>query len=412
MIYEDLEKIAASHGAPFYLFDREAFTRNFQDIRTAFTRHYPRVLIGYSYKTNYIPFVCRIAGDLGAYAEVVSRLELDLALRIGCEPARIIFNGPVKSRSDIELALGTGMLLNIDSFAELELVEKYALRHPDAAVCIGLRVNMTLTDEEEKSHIQEGLPTGRFGFSQEGLAEAALRLRRLGNVRVNSLHGHTSSTSRSLWVYQTITRTLAEAAARHFPESIDYLNVGGGFFGRRVPAMGLTDTPTYADYAATVGAELSRHPWVEARRPHLVIEPGMAVVADTLSFFTRVFTVKKIGGRRLAVVDGSIFNVKPTMHRRNHPFAVIKKNGGSGRRERYDVVGATCMEKDCLLQEVDCEEIEEGDFIRLDNVGAYTVVMTPPFIHPAPAIVMRDGSVDTIVRRRQTFDDVFAGYLI
>ena len=120
---------------------------------------------------------------------------------------------------------------------------------------IGLRLNIPLIDEEGKSHLQEGLPAGRFGFSLHDLEEASRRLKR-PNIRVDCLHGHVSSTSRSLWVYRTIARTLADTAERFFPESIDYLDVGGGFFGRRVPAMGLTDTPTYADYAEAIGTEL------------------------------------------------------------------------------------------------------------------------------------------------------------
>ncbi|PLX82007.1 MAG: diaminopimelate decarboxylase [Desulfuromonas sp.] len=405
--FSDIER---SFGSPFYLFDQDAFARNFRELRAAFTRHYPDIVIGYSYKTNYIPYVCRMASDLGAHAEVVSRLELDLALRIGCNPEEIIFNGPIKGKDDLELAIRGGMLLNIDTFRELEEVTEFARLNPTTVVNIGLRVNIPLVDDEGKSQLQEHLPTGRFGFSPEALGEAAHQIRSQSNIRVNALHGHTSSSTRSVWVYRTIVRCLSAAAERHFSDTIEYLNLGGGFFGHRVPEMGLCDTPSYGDYAEAVGEELRRHPWVKARRPRLIIEPGMAVVADTMSFVTRVFEVKKIGERRLAVVDGSIFNVKPTLHHRNHPYEVIKGNGASRPRSNYDVVGATCMEKDCLLQNIECEEIERGDFIQICNVGAYTIVLTPPFIHPSPPILIHDGEDHKVIRRRQEFSDVFGTY--
>jgi diaminopimelate decarboxylase len=51
-----------------------------------------------------------------------------------------------------------------------------------------------------------------------------------------------------------------------------------------------------------------------------------------------------------------------------------------------------------------------GDFIRLNNVGAYTVVMTPPFINPAPAILAQESDGVVCVRRRQTLEDIIAGY--
>jgi diaminopimelate decarboxylase len=69
------------------------------------------------------------------------------------------------------------------------------------------------------------------------------------------------------------------------------------------------------------------------------------------------------------------------------------------------------MEKDRLLQEVASVEIERGDFIRIENVGAYTIVLTPPFIHPAPPILVREPQGYVAIRRRQDFNDVFGSYL-
>lgn len=409
--YRELAAIARQHGSPFYFFDRDAFIRNVRAIRAAFRKRYPHTLVGYSYKTNYIPYLCRLARDLGSQAEVVSRLELDLAIRIGCPPEEIIFNGPVKTAEDIAFALNAGVLVNVDSLRELEFVTDLARQTPGKPVRIGLRINVSLVDETGASQLQNGLSAGRFGLSEDGLVTAKGMLSRHPEIQVCSLHGHTSSATRSLWVYRTITARLVDVAARHFRDSIDYINVGGGFYGRPVPEMGLIDTPSYDDYAGTICEVLNADHWVASRKPHLVIEPGMAVTADTLSFVTRVFEVKRCGDRHLAVVDGSIFNVKPTLHRHNHPFTIVGKEDAANPGGRYSIVGATCMEKDCLLQEVDCVELRRGDFVRIDNVGAYTVVLTPPFIHPAPPVLVRAPQGYVAIRRRQNFDDVFGSYL-
>lgn len=409
--YRELAEIAQQHGSPFYIFDKEAFTHNFKDIRAAFTKRYPFVTIGYSYKTNYTPYLCRLVQDLGGYAEVVSRLELDLALKIGCPAAEIIYNGPIKGAADIAFALNSGVIVNIDTIRELEFVTHLARKQPETSFRIGLRINISLVDSQGKSHLQNDLPSGRFGFSDNALKAAVRQLREFPNIHVCSLHGHTSSSTRSLWGYRTITTKLTEVGERYFPESIEFLNVGGGFYGRPVPAMGLTETPSFDDYAGAICEVLHQYPWIKERQPRLVIEPGMAVVADTLSFITRVFEVKRIDSQRLAVVDGSIFNVKPTLHQRNHPYSLIKKESGVGPKVRYSIVGATCMEKDSLLQEIESVEIEREDFIRIENVGAYTVVMTPPFINPAPPIVVRGPQGYIAIRRRQDFNDIFDSYL-
>ena len=409
--YKELAELAQQHGSPYYIFDREAFIRNFKEIRTAFTQRYPFVTIGYSYKTNYIPYLCQLVQNLGGYAEVVSRLELDLALKIGCPPEEIIYNGPIKGAADIAFALTSGVTVNIDTIRELEFVMNLARQQPEKTFRIGLRINISLVDSQGKSHLQNDFPSGRFGFSDNALKAAVRLLRDFPNVQVSSLHGHTSSSNRSLWGYRTIATKLAEVGERYFPQSIEFLNVGGGFYGRPAPSMGLTDTPTFDDYAETICDVLAQYPWIKEQRPRLVIEPGMAVAADTLSFITQVFEVKRIDNQRLAVVDGSIFNVKPTLHQRNHPYSIIKKESGAGPKVFYHIVGATCMEKDRLLQEIESVEIEREDFIRIENVGAYTVVMTPPFINLAPPIVVRGPKGYMAIRRRQDFNDIFGSYL-
>ena len=409
--YRELAELAQQHGSPYYIFDREAFIRNFKEIRAAFTQRYPFVTIGYSYKTNYIPYLCQLVRNLGGYAEVVSRLELDLALKIGCPPAEIIYNGPIKGAEDINFALSSGVTVNIDTIRELEFVMHLARQQPEKTFRIGLRINISLVDSQGKSHLQNDLPSGRFGFSDNALRAAVRLLRDFPNVQVSSLHGHTSSSNRSLWGYRTIATKLAEVGERYFRESIEFLNVGGGFYGRPAPSMGLTDTPTFDDYAEAICDVLAQYPWIKDQQPHLVIEPGMAVAADTLSFITQVFEVKRMDNQRLAVVDGSIFNVKPTLHQRNHPYSIIKKESGAGPKVFYNIVGATCMEKDRLLQEIESVEIEREDFIRIENVGAYTVVMTPPFINLAPPIVVRGPKGYMAIRRRQDFNDIFGSYL-
>jgi diaminopimelate decarboxylase len=54
-----------------------------------------------------------------------------------------------------------------------------------------------------------------------------------------------------------------------------------------------------------------------------------------------------------------------------------------------------------------------NDYIVFHNVGAYTIVLKPPFIAPAAPILAVSAAGKgkfEVVRRRETFDDVFATY--
>ncbi|HUV40494.1 MAG TPA: hypothetical protein VMW23_01740 [Sedimentisphaerales bacterium] len=409
--YQQVKDIESVHGCPFYLFDRQAFLRNYDQITSAFKSRYEKFILAYSYKTNYIPYLCNIIREKGSFAEVVSRLEYDLALSIGQHPSKIIFNGPVKHYKDIELALSNDSIVNLDSWYEVTHVTRYAETYPGKQVKIGIRINIGLSDAAGQSHIQQSLKVGRFGFAPdaENITKLLSGLTANKNVTITSLHGHTSTTDRSIWCYEVITRTLCDIASAYLPETIEHINIGGGIYGYMPPEMSGAGIPSFDDYAAAVTDILKSYQWAQGKNPYLVLEPGVSMTANTLSFVTKVIGLKQIQNKLFVTVDGSAFNTKPTFHKFNHPFEIIKSRP-TQQTATYNVVGSTCMEKDYLLTEVTGAEVQEGDYIKINNVGAYTLVLTPPFINSAPAIVVEDAGTYKAVRTRQLLEQMFCNY--
>ena len=173
--------------------------------------------------------------------------------------------------------------------------------------------------------------------------------------------------------------------------------------------MRRTQTPSFDDYAQAICGVLNNNPWAQRRKPYLVLEPGVAMVANAVSYVTKVVSVKNISDRMFVTVDGSAFHTKPTFHKINQPHSVISKTKRE-KRGVYNVVGATCMEKDYLLNDIDDIVPERGDYIKIDSVGAYTIVLSPVFIHPAPSIVVRQGEHYKQIRRKQNLMDMFGCY--
>ena len=100
MNFNTLDTIAQQYGTPFYLMDEEMYIKNITAFQEAFSRKYDKLIIGYSFKTNYVPALCKIAKEAGCYAEVVSEMEYSLAKRLGFD--KIIFNGPIKKNSQFK----------------------------------------------------------------------------------------------------------------------------------------------------------------------------------------------------------------------------------------------------------------------------------------------------------------------
>jgi diaminopimelate decarboxylase len=391
-----LFELAREHGDSFYVLDLDRFRANYRDFTGAFSKHYPNVRLAYSYKTNYTPAICEAVRDLGGYAEVVSIMEHDLALRLGNTPADVIFNGPLKRMADLECALLGGALVNIDAPYELDIIDRIAARNAQQ-LRVGLRCNFDI-----------GRPS-RFGLSAEGVAGAVERLRTHANVRIAALHCHYDTPQRSLESFTHRAETMIRLANQHgLVESLEMIDLGSGFFSRMPEELRATfdyHVPTYEEYGETIGRIFASH--FPNGGPRLVLEPGKPIVADAMYFATRVMSVKHVAGVDWVQVAGSVYDVRPTKSARNLP---VRHHGTSATPVRGHVVGFTCMEDDVLHRDYE-GPAAPGDILVFENVGAYTNVLRPPFILPASPILAQEGDEIRLVRRADTIDDVLRSYV-
>ena len=83
---------------PYYVIHENELDSNFNKLRTALEKYWNNFIIGYSYKTNSLPWIIKHFDYLGCYAETVSEDEYNLAKEIGVSKEKIIYNGPIKTK--------------------------------------------------------------------------------------------------------------------------------------------------------------------------------------------------------------------------------------------------------------------------------------------------------------------------
>ena len=404
--YIEVKDIAQKIGTPFYLMYPEKYRKNISAFISAFQKRYSRIIAGYSMKTNFVPALCEIAKAMGCYAEVVSEMELDLAIKLGFE--NIIFNGPIKTDSALLKAISHHSLINLDSEYEVDFMCKYKNENPAIDLMVGLRVNVHLTDEKGNSTVQCGLREGRFGFAHDILSNNINRLRNAG-IKIVSLHGHTSSSDRAVQNYRVITDYMLSVCEEFRLDDLQYFDIGGGFFGAAPEGLDLKGRPIYEDYANAVLDIVLKNKWFVRRQPTIVIEPGSSVVSNVFTYYMKVYQLKHIGSKNFVMVDGTVFDVKPTMHSNNFPHRILSDND-DGSCGVYDVVGSTCMEKDIILHDVELNKIKAGDYVEINGVGAYTIALTPTFINYLAPILSIENGEKTLVRRKQMIEDIITIY--
>ena len=409
MDHDFIHQLASSYGTPFYLMYPMCFKNNVRCFKAAFTKRYEKFILAYSFKTNYTIDLLRVALDEGCYAEVVSDLEYDLALRLGFSAEHIIFNGPVKKYKYLLKAIRNHSIVNVDALYEIDYLLAIRKSHPDWDISVGLRINMEINTADGGSAVQGGLAHSRFGMTEGDLSIAIPQLR-AANIRIVSIHGHTSSDNRVVENYQIIAHTMLAVCKRYKLDDIRCFDLGGGYFGAAPEGLDLAGRPTYQDYADGILAVLLSDEWFFRVRPFIVIEPGTSVIANVFDIVTQIYQQKNICGKNYVVVDAGIMNVKTIMSTKNYLFDLI-----SDKNEQAaicaDVVGSTCMERDIILRDVLLDHYRLGDYIRFRGVGAYVLSMTPVFINYLfPIIAIYNDKKYQLIRRKQTLDDILTIY--
>lgn len=406
--YEHLKSLEGEFGPPFYILSYDKLRENYNKINTAFKSRYDNFIIGYSYKTNYLPYMCKELSSLGAYAEVVSRLEYDLAIKIGVDPKQIIFNGPLKTKADIHYALQNESKINLDSIYEVDFVKEYAQKNKGKLIKIGLRANFDIS-ENGISPITDGYEVSRFGICVENgdLAFVLNELLDIDNIKVTGLHGHVSTQKRGVNSYRKITQGLCRIAKEYQLIDIEYIDIGGGISGE-VPKSLREYSPSFDEYAEVICTVMNEEFGEDKHKPSLILEPGISLVANAYVFAVKVVEIKRVRNHTFVLVDGSIQNIKALPSRRNLPMKIVRQSNRADQAiETFHIVGFTCLERDYLAYDIHTEPPQIGDFIVFENVGAYTIVCNPPFIKERPAILVHKGNEVFAAREKETIKQFF-----
>ena len=195
-------------------------------LKESLQNYWNNYIIGYSFKTNSLPFLVEEMKKYGFYAEVVSEDEYRLAKSFGY--TNIIYNGPVKGKESFFDALSMGAIINLDAKRELRWLREWlesADLTKEIKFKIGLRVNFNLEEmtPKETSAGEEG---SRFGFSYETgeLKDAIEELKKLG-IKLSGLHLHVSSKTRSVAIYRSLVKKACEIKEK-YGLKLEYIDIG------------------------------------------------------------------------------------------------------------------------------------------------------------------------------------------
>jgi diaminopimelate decarboxylase len=393
-----LETIGRETGTPVYVYDEPRIRDAFTALDAALAP-YPHAL-HYALKANSTLSIARLLRSLGSEADANSIGEVEVALRAGFIPEQIVFTGVGKTPDELERAVSLGVkVINAESTGELARISAIARRLGTRAR-VALRVNPDI-DARTHAHISTGLRTNKFGVPIE---EARAIYRTMADdegLDPSGIHLHLGSQITTL---EPLARAAARVVAlvgelRDGGIAIDHVDLGGG--------LGISydgsPVPTVEEYARTMAAIIG------PTGLKLLLEPGRALVGASGLLLTRVVDVKEYpGGLRFAILDAGMTELmRPALYGAYHSILPVTPRGGASAP--YEVVGPICESSDIFGRERLLPPLEAGDLMAILDTGAYGSVMGSTYNRrPLPPEVLVDGARWSVIRRRQSIDDMLA----
>lgn len=384
---------------------------NYRSFNEALLKLYNNVLVCPAVKANSHLAVLRIYKVEGAGAEGVSHAELRFALDAGFEPEKIIYNGPVKKREDLEFAISSDVgLINADSLSELDSMQK-AADHVRKRCNVGIRINLGI-ESETHPHLATASREHKFGIWIEDAVEAYRAASKKSMLNIVGLHSHIGSNIAQPHTFRDMTEKILRIVKEVNEATgvrVKKVDMGGGL---GFPYQLSSKSMSYDEYASAVLND-NIDALKQLGEPTLIFEPGRSIVADAGILLTRVEVVKRQGTVNWGIVDAGMNTfIRPALYGAQHQVLVTNK-ASEPTSEVYDLGGPCCESGDVIGKGVPMPKLAQGDLLAVLDVGAYGFSMSSNYNGQLrPAVVMTNDAGIELVRRRETYEDLVAGETI
>lgn len=342
-------------------------------------RTLPRVTPFYAVKCNDSKAVVMTLATLGAGFDCASKTEIQLVQSLGVDSNRIIYANPCKQTSQIKYASAHGVqMMTFDSEVELMKVSRY---HDNA------KLVLRIATDDSKAVCRLSV---KFGASLKSSRLLLERAKELGlDIIGVSFHVGSGCTDP-----ETYRQAIADARCvfdmgAELGYSMNLLDIGGGFPGCDSAKL------KFEEITPVINTALDKY-FPSDSGVQIIAEPGRYFVASAYTLAVNIIAKKVImkeqygsdeeddeaSDRTLMyyVNDGvyGSFNcilfdhahVLPTLHKKPKPDEHMYP---------CSIWGPTCDGLDRIVEQCDVPDLQVGDWLLFENMGAYTVAASSTF---------------------------------
>ena len=370
---KELEAIAVKSGTPVLVIDHEKIRENYK----CFTEALPRVQAYYAVKANSDPEIVKTLYKMGASFDVASFPEFMIVYEnIKGLPKKdeqdfiwdkIIYANTIKMEKTLHELDPYKPLVTYDNIEELHKIKKHC---PHAGLVLRIRVPNTGSMVELSS---------KFGAHPGEAVDLILEAFKVGLV-VEGISFHVGSQCNNFENYmqalQLSASILKESASRG--HKINIIDIGGGF-----PVKYNHKVKSFSTLARKLNAEFSRlfSPDIE-----ILAEPGRFMVANAGTLVAKVIGKAVRDEKTCYYIDDGIYHTFSGIlfDHCTYPIKAFK----DGEKKISAVFGPTCDALDTISVAEELPELDIGDLVYAENIGAYSIASSTYFNGFPPAKVI------------------------
>jgi diaminopimelate decarboxylase len=400
---QQILKLLETYETPFYLYDGTKIKENCRRITTAFRKYYPSTEIHYAVKANNCPGVLDIIKESGLKVDCSSPFELAVAQKTGFPKNDIMYTGNYESTEDLEHALNSAGLINLDDITSFDRLENIGLPQ-----IISFRINPGIGKGGFEGVVTGGVDA-KFGIPYEKALPAYKKAHESGIKRFG-IHMMTGSNNLEPFYFAEITDKLMHIAGTVFGElkvKPEYIDIGGGF---GIPYK--NDEP---EIDMDTVAKLVTERFIENCKkygfgtPVLRLEPGRYITGNAGMLITKI-TGHKSSYRNYVGVDAGMNTLlRPALYDAFHRIEPLVDNGSDTKKT--DVCGRICENSDIFARGVRLPEMKTGDIVIFRDCGAYGYTMSSNYNgRPKAGEIVLNGSKTVYARPLETLEKMISSH--
>ena len=343
-----IERLVKQYGSPLLIVDCERARAQYRKLAKAL----PGVDLHYALKPLPHPAVVRSILALGGWLDLATTGEVQLAHKLGADPARCIHTHPIKRDIDIRNALAAGVKVFVaDNPDEVRKFRRYR-DQAELLLRVSFRSPGVVSDLSRK-----------FGCDPQDALELARLAASIG-VRLRGLSFHVGSQAPDARMHVQAIGVCAELLAAMRREKLgplDTLDIGGGF-----PIDYLSEVTTIGRFCAPIRKALTLLP----ARMRIIAEPGRFIAGPSAIAVSSVMGRAQRAGKWWYYLDDGVYGSYSgqVFDHGRYPLRALR----TGRLQPSVLAGPTCDSIDVVAEDVPLPRLREGDLIIGAAMGAYT----------------------------------------